>query len=489
MTLLDEEERYRVNVFDWHAEFPQVFPRQSSGDELRETPPGISDYTMPGVPLHGSFSYKKTKSKKTAPQPLESEWEGGFDAVIGNPPYDFHQIHNDHVKNYLKSHYISTSGSFEHYFMFYEASLKKLNKGGYHGFIVPVTWLTIPSAGSLRKFVLDNYSINSIDWLPELVFKNAQVNTLVSIIRRAKPGLTKVLISDAKNPALRKGIATEIEQTKFVAAGHIIRIFESTNETDLLEKIESRCVPLSSLARPCSGYNPYEVGTGLDLTGKPHTLETVQSRPYHSETKRGKGWKPETAGRDLGRYLLNWPKNRFVKYGPWLAAARDPQNFVGPRLLVQEITGGNEKRIIATFCKKELYHSRDVIPVKCDSEWPNPLFVLGVVNSWLITWRHHRRSPKAKKALFPKVLVGDLKNIPIPKLLPTNPTDKSRHDQMVKLVEQMLALHQSLATAKTPQEKTSLERQIPATDQQIDRLVYDLYGLTDEEIKIVEEAK
>src|ERR1019366_7008573 len=89
----------------------------------------------------------------------------------------------------------------------------------------------------------------------------------------------------------------------------------------------------------------------------------------------------------------------------------------------------------------------------------------------------------------PKVLVGDLKNIPIPKLLPTNPTDKSRHDQMVKLVEQMLALHQSLATAKTPQEKTSLERQIPATDQQIDRLVYDLYGLTDEEITIVVERK
>src|ERR1035437_2880932 len=97
MTLLDEEERYRVNVFDWHAEFPQVFPRQSSGDELRETPPGISDYTMPGVPLHGSFSkiiYRKKKGAKAVPPvPVESESAGGFDAVIGNPPYGFHQIH------------------------------------------------------------------------------------------------------------------------------------------------------------------------------------------------------------------------------------------------------------------------------------------------------------------------------------------------------------------------------------------------------------
>jgi hypothetical protein len=57
---------------------------------------------------------------------------------------------------------------------------------------------------------------------------------------------------------------------------------------------------------------------------------------------------------------------------------------------------------------------------------------------------------------------------------------------MVKLVEQMLDLHKSLATTKTPQEKTSLERQISATDTQIDRLVYDLYGLTAGEMQIVE---
>jgi hypothetical protein len=57
---------------------------------------------------------------------------------------------------------------------------------------------------------------------------------------------------------------------------------------------------------------------------------------------------------------------------------------------------------------------------------------------------------------------------------------------MVKLVEQMLEMHKQLAGTRTPQEKTSLERQIAATDTQIDRVVYDLYGLTEDEIKIVE---
>jgi hypothetical protein len=67
-----------------------------------------------------------------------------------------------------------------------------------------------------------------------------------------------------------------------------------------------------------------------------------------------------------------------------------------------------------------------------------------------------------------------------------DPADKTRHDQLVALVERMLDLHRQLAAANVPQTQTILKRQIEATDQHIDRLVYDLYGLTDEEIKIVE---
>ena len=57
---------------------------------------------------------------------------------------------------------------------------------------------------------------------------------------------------------------------------------------------------------------------------------------------------------------------------------------------------------------------------------------------------------------------------------------------MVELVDRMVGLHKRLAKAKSPQEKTDIERQIQQTDDAIDRLVYELYGLTDEEIRIVE---
>ena len=67
--------------------------------------------------------------------------------------------------------------------------------------------------------------------------------------------------------------------------------------------------------------------------------------------------------------------------------------------------------------------------------------------------------------------------------------DVSRHPPaMVSLVENMLDLHKRLSESKTGHEKTLLSRQIEATDRQIDRLVYELYGLTEEEIAIFEDA-
>ena len=75
---------------------------------------------------------------------------------------------------------------------------------------------------------------------------------------------------------------------------------------------------------------------------------------------------------------------------------------------------------------------------------------------------------------------------PVPTIDFSDPTDKSHHDKMVSLVESMLDLNKKLPKAKTAHEKTILQRQITATDNQIDRLVYKLYDLIDEEIAIVE---
>ncbi len=118
----------------------------------------------------------------------------GFDVLIGNPPYGFRQIHSASSKVYFKTRYASAHGSYENYFLFYEMSLLLVNRGGTHAFIAPVTWLTIPSAKSLRQFILNGYAISEICWLSEQVFENASVNTLISLIQRAETSCTRIKI-------------------------------------------------------------------------------------------------------------------------------------------------------------------------------------------------------------------------------------------------------------------------------------------------------
>jgi hypothetical protein len=114
-----------------------------------------------------------------------------------------------------------------------------------------------------------------------------------------------------------------------------------------------------------------------------------------------------------------------------------------------------------------------------------PEYVLGLLNSKLLFWRLQGMSNFFRGGWITctKQYFGEL---PIRTINFSDKSDKAAHDRMVKLVEQMLEMHKKLAGARTPQEKTALERQIVATDTQIDRLVYDLYGLTEDEIKIVE---
>ena len=94
-------------------------------------------------------------------------------------------------------------------------------------------------------------------------------------------------------------------------------------------------------------------------------------------------------------------------------------------------------------------------------------------------------NPEVGEALA-EVKKTNVAQLPIRVIDSTNKSDVTAHDRIVTLVEKMLYLHQQRAALKTPHEQTALDRQISATDTQIDRLVYDLYGLTEEEIKLVE---
>jgi hypothetical protein len=114
-------------------------------------------------------------------------------------------------------------------------------------------------------------------------------------------------------------------------------------------------------------------------------------------------------------------------------------------------------------------------------------FVLAVLNSPLLTYFLRQTGTMLRGGYF-RMKTAYLNPFPVRTIDFSDPTDKARHDRMVQLVDTMLGVHKDLQAAKTNHEKSLIQRQIDATDKQIGQLVYELYGLTEKEIKIVEEA-
>ena len=170
----------------------------------------------------------------------------------------------------------------------------------------------------------------------------------------------------------------------------------------------------------------------------------------------------------------------FVWYKPALLdAPRRPEIFTSKeKIVVQEIRNISlSRRIVAaldtakTFCLQ----STNVINKRPDVDL-DMRYLLGVLNSTAVNYFFRCSFPGNNH-----IPSNQLLRIPVPA-----PEAGRTHDRVVRFVEAILDLHKQLAAASSAAQKAIIQRQIDATDAEIDRLVYDLYGLTAEEIAIVE---
>ena len=153
--------------------------------------------------------------------------------------------------------------------------------------------------------------------------------------------------------------------------------------------------------------------------------------------------------------------------------------------MVKQIIDWTTKRIWASITEEELYNTQNAFNLLA-KPGVSLEYLLAVLNSKLLTFYHSKRFLDEFKMRFQKILIKDARRLPIRLIDPASKADVAAHDQLVGLVEQMLDLHKRRGEARTPHEQTVLDRQISATDARIDRLVYGLYGLTEEEIRLVE---
>ena len=230
---------------------------------------------------------------------------------------------------------------------------------------------------------------------------------------------------------------------------------------DVVEKIKSDKTQLIELFPETSqGLIAYDKYQG-------QSQEIIKNRVYHHFSNPENKFKRWLNGEDVTKYNVSWNQKEYIDYCKDIANPREPKYFIGKRLLVREITNPS---IFAAITSEELYNDPAIIIIKENQESISLESLLAIFNSKLATFYHFNSSPKATKGAFPKILVYDINNFPLPKVI-----DKIIEEKLKLLVEK---IHFQKQTGSD----TKLE------ENQIDQLVYQLYDLTEEEIKIIENA-
>lgn len=448
--------------------------------------------------------------------------KGGFDVVIGNPPYG--ATFNQQEKKYITNIYKSYRYKYESYIYFIEKAIGLVKENGIIEYITPQLWLSLDEASIIRSIVLQ-YDLQTIRFYGEDAFPDAVVNTCSYKIQKRKPNDELVIcdVSD-KERTVSKNDIVEKQSLK-------INFRLDVCQLKILEKIRSNNIQLSDLGTIIQGITPYDKARG-------QSEEIIKNRAYHHNEKVDDTCGYWLDGQDIARYSVRWG-GTWLSYGDWLAAPREKCYFEGPRILFREIPGQG-KRLQATYYDQEAYYGHSISPFRLKENDDRLLKALLVcVNSRLLSWYGSLVLPNLAKDIFPKVNPKDIAQLPIPVDLKSNRNLVSMFadcaDQMLSLYSQLQEKRQrflrriqdnlgvqkvtsalerfdeldfkafvvelkkqkiSLSLAQQDEwedyfnqykaECNALTTQITATDNEIDQKVYELYGLDDDDVKVIE---
>lgn len=370
--------------------------------------------------------------------------KGGFDIVIGNPPYGA-ELSEVEKKIFLKKYNYVADYETANYFVSFGKEL--LNNNGILTYIIPNMFMANVNAKKFRNYLLNNWKISRIDNFSEFsIFESANVRNCIvllqnSIAKKTDYSLfTKMCYNGILNVDKFK---TFDLNSLFEKIDNWLNILDENEEiTKIIEKIKFSSTQLINYCDISQGLIPYDKYRG-------HTNEQIKNKVWNSNFKKDKTYKKELKGQDVKRYSLKWNGNDWISYGPWLAAPRKQDFFTAKRILIREITN---PRIFATITCEEYYNTPSII--NCINFKIDINYVLGILNSKLMSFYHIKSSPKSNKGMFPKILVADVKKIPI---------KVGTQDEIKKI---------SLLVKK------NLQNYNEQNDNEIDEIVYKIYGIT-----------
>ncbi|MEX0661343.1 MAG: N-6 DNA methylase, partial [Balneolaceae bacterium] len=458
---------------------------------------------------------------------------GGFDVVIGNPPYVQSHSLDQGTKDFIYNTFETAEYQINTYGIFTEKALELIKDERYYGIIIPNFWLSTKYDSKLRKLVFHRNQAEEIINLFE-VFEDATVDTCILVGKRMDneifPKKTKVKSID---PSIKS-----IQERLLSVSTNEWHFNKEQSFSKNKEEIEVRFHPTLELNGETTlkdhfefyqGMKPYEKGKGTP----PQTREMMNDKVYHSEKKVDNSYFPLLKARNVQRYLKK-DISGYIKYGKNLAAPRSKDLFEGERILLNRILSG--EKIDGLFLEDEIINNTDIINLLPIKDSLSPKAYLPLILSKLCATFFKLENINLSRAAYPKINVNTLEKFPVPKLNEATSARLSTFaDTMQKLYGELhilteqfsklllskfdidklsrklqswhdLTFKQFLKELKKKkvtlslneeaewmdyfnEQKTKadeLKSQIAQTDQEIDTMVYELYGLSEEEVKVVE---
>lgn len=444
---------------------------------------------------------------------------GGFSVVIGNPPYVRQEMLGE-FKGYFQKHYKVYQGTADLYSYFIERGVSLLHDKGIFSYIVANKWMRANYGLPMREWLKEQCIEEIIDFGDLQVFQGATTYPCIIRIIKKAPwesfDVTQVKTLDFSSlDDYVKDNHYSVNQLALDDKGWSLA---DERTQALLGKINSKGVPLGEYV---NGMIYRGVLTGLNeafVIDAATRARLITEDPMSAELI-----KPFLAGRDIKRY--EQPKSDkyliFTRHGvnineypaikQYLSRFKDrltpkPKDWKGekwngrkpgayqwyeiqdtidyheefekPKIVYAEIASRGQ----FTLDKDNNYYDTTAYIISCNDDL---MYLIGLMNSKLWTFLFSKTSSEIRGGFF-RWKYQYMSPLPVRTIDFSDPDDIARHKCMITLVDSMHSLHKQLREARTPHEQTALQRQIEATDRQIDALVYELYGLTEEEIRIVE---